>query len=156
MENMEEKRVDCCIMPEHYQVSDLWRVRRKDRKIERMTTNRCTQEKYSNWRTHKGNIVSIQTMINWYCKVSLRVRWIWSYNKLVHRLVYASFNWLDYNDMDNVWHHNDTPTDNRLVNLYATNLKKNINNKKLAYKLLHLYKLGIITVPNEYNITLDL
>lgn len=69
---------------------------------------------------------------------------------LLHRLVYCSFNWWDYKADYDVWHHDDSKDNHMLSNLYATNQTRNVNNRKLAYKLLDLYKRWHITISDKY------
>lgn len=89
----------------------------------------------------------------WYCVCNLRAMEHNSNKRhvcLLHRLIYCSFNWLDYNVDAQVWHHDDNSNNNVLDNLYLTNQTRNVNNRKLAYKLLDLYKRWHITISDKY------
>ena len=161
----EEQWVDCCIMPEWYQVSDLGRLKRKSIVLNRKRKfiSHDWKECYTdNWYSTKENWWGQYQRSNmWYYVCNLRA----SENNdkkrhvcLLHRLVYCSFNWLDYKMEWDVWHHDDNSNNNVLDNLYLTNQKRNVNNRKLAYKLLDLYKRWHITISDKYinDINVDL
>ena len=157
-----EKRVDCCVMPEYYMVSNLGRVKRKSVFIDRVKTRIAfdwTEVKDKNGYMSKENIIWTQKINSWYIVADLRYdKDLKSIRKrcLLHRLVYCSFNWLDYKHDADIWHHNGNVTDCRLENLYITNQRNNVNNRKLAFKLLELYRQWIITIPEWYNIDTEL
>lgn len=131
-----------CIFPVAYYVTSDWKLFTKDRII-KSTNGRQWKQKWKQCTLQK---------VNWYYKINL---WYWWERKaiLLHRLIYCSFHWLDYNDKSfDIWHYNDIATDCRLENLYTTNDKRNQNNKALAYKLLELYKQWKIKLPDWYSI----
>lgn len=70
-----------------------------------------------------------------------------------HRIVYSTFNNLDYYWEYTVWHYDDNPWNNALENLYgifgSKQGKQNLEHKKNAYKLLERYKQGKYTIPKE-------
>jgi hypothetical protein len=162
METKKERRVASAVLPELYEVSDLGRVRRKkvfvDRSRTRIAFDWVSVTDKNGYRTQE-HVIALQKMNTGYWRADLRVMVNGKPTRksvLVHRLVYASFNNLDVKEMLDVGHHDDNPDNNILDNLYETNQNKNVNNKKLAYKLLHLYKSWLITIPEWYDINTEL
>lgn len=119
---------------------------------------------YEDWTVYTKDSERVHSSWNWTCKrkwrklsfsdnwlwyqianLSLRRKWIKKSKSVSqHRIVYATFNWLEYNWPYSVWHHNDTWNDNRLQNLYwiygqKQNLQ-NLQHKKNAYKVYDRYQ----------------
>ncbi len=157
VDGVEEQRVDCCIMPEWYEVSSFGRLKRK-----KVFLNRKRRFITADWKeAFTNNWYSTQE--NWWGQYQINNMWYYVCNLramennnnkryvcLLHRLVYCSFNWWDYQMEWDVWHHDDTRENNMLDNLYLTNQTKNVNNRKLAYKLLDLYKRWHIVISDKY------
>lgn len=139
-------RKDSIILPDKYEVSINWDVRVKEHIV-----------KSKNWKQWvvKQHQTKCSNEMNWYYRVHIQWDWIRK-NILLHRLVYCTFNNIHIDTPIHIGHHNDNAGDNRLDNLYATNPLKNTNNKKLAYKLLELYKQWLITLPQWYDIDTEL
>ena len=116
-----------------------WTVYTKDSERVHSSWNGVCKKK---WRKIKFNDNWCWYMI---ANLSLRRKWIKSQKWVSqHRLVYATFNWLEYNWPYTVWHHNDVSDDNRLCNLYwifdSKQHKQNIDHKRNAYKVYSLYQ----------------
>jgi len=156
-----EKRVDSKILPELYQVSDMGRVKRKSVWLNRQRTRTAfdgTVVKEPNGYQTKENIIALQELNTWYLRADLRYM---VDNKPfrksipVHKLVFCSFHKVTL-DIPDIWHHNGILTDNRLENLYPRTETNAMSNRKLAYRLLDLYKQWVIQRPEWYDMYADL
>lgn len=133
----EEVWVDSCVFPWTYEVSSLWRIRTKGRKI---TT--------SHWKSWwQDAIVQKQQLVNWYPKTNLYCKDTKARKAvLVHRLVYCSFNSIPYAWDFCVWC-NKGEGSVVLEDLYIVDRKWDLGNKIVAYKLLQWYMEGKIELP---------
>lgn len=95
-----------------YQASDLWRVRSLK---------------------HNWPLLLSQWNSKWYRFVLLYNNW--RKNVLVHRIVLATFRWLDLNDSSKFWcHKDDIPSNNRLDNLFIWTRMMNIDDMKSKWR----------------------
>lgn len=129
-----------------YEISDLSNLRSLDRVVVCKDWRRW-EVKWQRIKTHK-----IQS---WYWKINFKAEW-WRKAMLIHRLVYCTFNDEDYYGKFDVWHYDDDPDNYRLDNLYKTNQERNANNRKLAYKLLWLWRGWLIKLPEGIDIDVEL
>lgn len=115
-------------------VSECWDVYSQDRVIlsKNWKSMRFSWKQLQRWKSNTTPY-PIMNISCWWVKHS----WITK-----HRLVYATYNDLDYRWDYIVWHMDDDPNNNNINNLYyikwKQNNKTNIEHKKKAYKILSM------------------
>ena len=117
------------------EVSENWEISRKDR----ICKSKNWRDQLWKWWPIKWNYSKNHN----YPIVNITNDWKRS-SISKHRIVFATYNNLDYYWDYIVWHYDDDPTNNHIDNLYMIqwkhNTQENIDHKKKAYKLLALCK----------------